>query len=72
VHLSIPINTTDSREGYMGDIVTSVRLDEDKWKKAKIRAIEDGITLGEFLDEALDIRLSPQAAELLKKYGKKP
>jgi len=56
----------------MGDIVTSVRLDEDKWKKAKIRAIEDGITLGEFLDEALDIRLSPQAAELLKKYGKKP
>jgi len=34
----------------MGDIVTSVRLDEDKWKKAKIRAIEDGITLGEFLD----------------------
>jgi len=42
----------------MGDIVTSIRLDEDKWKKAKIRAIEEGITLTIFLDEALDMRLS--------------
>jgi hypothetical protein len=39
------------------DIVTSMRVNEDKWKKAKIRSIEEGITLTTFLDEALDLRL---------------
>ena len=39
------------------EIVTSMRVKEDKWKQAKIRAIQEGITLTELLDEALDMRL---------------
>jgi len=38
--------------------VTSVKVDEDVWKKAKIRAIEEGITLQDLLNEALEDRLS--------------
>ena len=45
----------------MPDIVTSMRVDEDKWKKAKIRAIEEGITLSKLLDEALEMRLKDAA-----------
>jgi hypothetical protein len=33
--------------------VTSVKVDEDIWKEAKIQAIKDGITLQEVLNRAL-------------------
>ena len=35
------------------EIVTSIRIDEDIWKKAKIIAIEEGITLKELLERLL-------------------
>jgi len=38
----------------MGKIVTtSIRIDEDLWKKSKIKAINQGITITEFLNQAL-------------------
>ena len=37
----------------MGRIVTSVKIDEELWKKAKIEAINQDIQLSEALEEAL-------------------
>jgi len=34
-------------------IVTSIRVDEELWKEAKIYAIKRGITLAEFLNELI-------------------
>lgn len=34
-------------------VVTSLRVDPDLWKKAKVKAIENDTTLGEVIDEAL-------------------
>lgn len=39
------------------ETVTSVKVDEDLWKEAKILAIREGITLQELLNEALEMRL---------------
>jgi len=42
----------------MGKIVTtSIRIDEDVWKKSKIKAIEKGVTVTDFLNEALKEKL---------------
>ncbi len=35
-------------------IVTSIKIDEDVWKKTKIEAINLGIQLSEILEEALN------------------
>ena len=35
-------------------IVTSVKIDEDIWKKTKIEAINQDLQLSESLEEALD------------------
>ncbi len=35
-------------------IVTSVKIDEDVWKKAKIEAINQDIQLSELLEKAID------------------
>ena len=35
------------------EIVTSIRIDKDLWKKAKILAIEEGTTLKELLERLL-------------------
>jgi len=37
----------------MGRIVTSVKIDEELWKKTKIEAINQDIQLSEALEEAL-------------------
>jgi hypothetical protein len=38
----------------MGNVtVTSVKVDEELWKQAKIQAIKDGITLQDVLNRAL-------------------
>ena len=34
-------------------LVTSLRVNPDLWKKAKMKAIECDITLGELIDEAV-------------------
>lgn len=44
-------------------IVTSVKIDEDIWKKTKIEAISRDLQLSESLEQALD--------EWIKKQGKK-
>ena len=38
-------------------VVTSVKVDEDVWKKAKIEAIKRGITVTELLNTALETEL---------------
>lgn len=37
--------------------VTSMKVDEELWKKAKIQAIQEDITLTKLLNEALEMRL---------------
>ena len=39
----------------MKNKVTSVRINPELWKRAKITAIEEGITLSKLLEEALSI-----------------
>lgn len=41
-------------------IVTSIRVDKELWKKAKIHAIKRGITLAEFLNELIRKELEKQ------------
>lgn len=52
--------------------VTSVKVDEDIWKEAKIEAIKEGITLTELLNEALEMRLkdTAKAERLIAKHAK--
>lgn len=40
-------------ESEKEQVVTSLRVDPDLWKKAKMKAIENDTTLGEVIDEAL-------------------
>ena len=47
--------TTKTRE------VTSLKVNPDLWREAKIQAIREGITLGELLDEGLEARLADAA-----------
>lgn len=39
-------------------VTTSIKIDPEKWKKAKIEAIKHGIELSELIDEAIDIWIS--------------
>ena len=49
-------------------IVTSLKVDEDLWKRAKKRAIDEEITLQELLNEAVkDYLKRTTAAELRRK-----
>lgn len=41
--------------------VTSLKVNPDLWREAKIQAIREGITLGELLDEGLEARLADAA-----------
>lgn len=41
-------------------IVTSVKIDEDIWKKTKIEAINQDMQLSESLEEALDAWVKKQ------------
>ncbi len=34
-------------------VVTSIKIDDELWKKAKIEAIKRGITTAEFLNQAV-------------------
>ena len=42
-------------------IVTSIRVDEDLWKEAKIYAVKKGITLAELLNKLLRRELEKEA-----------
>ncbi len=39
----------------MGGKVTSIRVDPELWKRAKIAAIEEGVTLSDLIQEAISI-----------------
>lgn len=45
------------QENPDGTVVTSLKVNGDLWKKAKIRAIEEDTTLTKFVNEALEMRL---------------
>lgn len=36
------------------NVVTSIKVDEDLWKEAKKKAIDEGITLQDLLNEAVE------------------
>jgi len=40
---------------YLGNKVTSIRVDPELWKRAKIVAIEEGVTLSDLIQEAISI-----------------
>lgn len=44
------------------EIVTSLRVNPELWKLARIEAIKQGITLGEFVDKSLkrELNLEPR------------
>jgi len=44
-------------------IVTSIRVDEELWKEAKIYAVKKGITLAEFLNELIREKLEKTQKE---------
>lgn len=50
----------------MGKTVTSVKIDDDTWKKVKIEAIHQDKQLSDILDEALKNWLSVQGKERRK------
>ncbi|MDG6910944.1 MAG: hypothetical protein JRN18_01170 [Nitrososphaerota archaeon] len=52
------------------ETVTSVKVDEDLWKEAKIAAIKEGITLQRLLNEALEVRVDPKAFAVMQRYLK--
>jgi len=47
----------------MAKMVTSIKVEDELWREAKIYCIQKGITLGELLDQLLQEKL----AESLKK-----
>jgi hypothetical protein len=51
-------------------VVTSVKVDEALWKEAKKTAIDEGITLGELLNQAVEWRIDPKVYALIQKYLK--
>lgn len=48
-------------------VVTSMKVDEDLWKKAKKRAIDEEITLQELLNEAVQDYLRKKTIADLKR-----
>lgn len=53
LHDNIALLMMNMSESEKNQIVTSLRVDPELWKKARIKAIENDITLGEVIDEAL-------------------
>lgn len=44
-------------------LVTSLRVDSDLWKEAKVQAIRHDITLTELVEEALNLWMQEKMAE---------
>ncbi|UCE16440.1 MAG: hypothetical protein JSV12_02160 [Candidatus Bathyarchaeota archaeon] len=42
----------------MAKMVTSIKVDDDLWREAKIYCIQRGLTLGELLEQLLREKLS--------------
>lgn len=58
------------------DIVTSFRVDEDLWKRARIYAIENGLTMKKLIETLLRMELEERRIEQklkseVKVYGTK-
>ena len=53
------------------DIVTSFRVDEQLWKKARIYAIENGLTMKKLLEMLLRIELKENKIKEKMKEGEK-
>jgi predicted transcriptional regulator len=50
-------------------VVTSIKVDEDLWKKAKKRAVDDEITLQELINSAVEAWLKGRSpAERRRKH----
>jgi hypothetical protein len=50
--------------------VTSLRVDSDLWKEAKVQAIRHDITLIELVEEALNLWMQEKMAETQKQQKK--
>jgi predicted HicB family RNase H-like nuclease len=44
-------------------LVTSMRIDSDLWKEAKVQAIRHDITLTELVEEAINLWIQERVAE---------
>jgi hypothetical protein len=50
-------------EDLRKQIVTSLRVDSDLWKEAKVQAIRNDITLTELVEEALNLWIQEKVSE---------
>ena len=50
--------------------VTSLRIDSNLWKEAKVQAIRNDITLTELVEEALNLWMQEKMAETQKQQKK--
>jgi hypothetical protein len=57
---------TDDKKQF----VTSLRVDSDLWKEAKVQAIRHDITLTELVEEALNLWMQEKIAETPKQQKK--
>ena len=51
------------------DVVTSFRVNEDLWKKARIHAIENGITMKELIESLLRTELKENKVKKVLREG---
>jgi hypothetical protein len=51
------------------DVVTSFRVDGDLWKKARIYAIENGVTMKELIESLLRIELKENKVKKMLREG---
>jgi hypothetical protein len=51
-------------------LVTSLRIDSNLWKEAKVQAIRHDITLAELVEEALNLWMQEKIAETQKQQKK--
>jgi predicted HicB family RNase H-like nuclease len=56
-----------SKKTGHNEIVTSLRVNPELWKLAKIEAVKQGITLGEFVDKSLKRELNIEPRGEFKK-----
>jgi len=51
------------------DVVTSFRVDEDLWRKARVYAIENGMTMKQLLENLLRMELKENSIKKLFTKG---
>jgi hypothetical protein len=61
------INTTDFYIYCMKSDSRAVNIDFELWKKAEVLAIDEGITITEFIEDAIREKIDKDAAQKIQK-----